>query len=287
MKIQTNYKISEETSFKCGGKASFYCEVEDIKEFCNLVKFHSGKLYVLGNGTKTLFSDNGFDGLVISTKKLNGMRFYSEEADGDEKLLLECECGVRFDDMHIFCAEKELGGLEFCAGIPASVGGAVIMNAGAFGDEIGRYVEKVEVFQDGSLKILHKNEISFSYRKSSLKNYFITKVWFVVAKSKKNVIINKQQLYLQKRFSSQPQGFANAGSVFKRSEGVVPAEIIDKLGLKGLREGGAMVSEKHAGFIVNTGNATASDIARLIDKIKTKVFAETGIVLEEELILVD
>ena len=161
------------------------------------------------------------------------------------------------------------------------------MNAGAFGDEIGRYVEKVEVFQDGSLKILHKNEISFSYRKSSLKNYFITKVWFVVAKSKKNVIINKQQLYLQKRFSSQPQGFANAGSVFKRAEGVVPAEIIDKLGLKGLREGGAMVSEKHAGFIVNTGNATASDIARLIDKIKTKVFAEMGIVLEEELILVD
>lgn len=283
MKIERNHFLSQETSFKCGGKASFYCEVEDIIEFCNLLKFHKGDLYILGNGSKTLCSDKGFDGLVISTKKLNNM-VVCQESD-KSPVLLECECGVKFDDLHKFCIKNELGGLEFLVGIPASVGGAVVMNAGAFGDETGNFVEKVEIFENNALKILDKSEINFSYRNSSLKNKFITKVWFRVAKSEKNDIINKQNHFLKKRSQSQPQGVANAGSIFKRKGDVIPSKIIDELGLKGLRVGGAEISTVHAGFIVNLGNATAEDVIQLINKVKERVLNERGIELENEIII--
>jgi len=279
MKIERNHYFSQETTFKCGGKAAFYCEVESITEFCNLLKFHKGELYILGGGSKTLCRDAGFDGLVISTKKLDKISICESET----ALLLECESGVRFDKMHEYCAENGLGGLEFLAGIPASAGGAAVMNAGAFGDEVGSYIEAVEVFEDGGLKILGKENLQFSYRNSSLKNKFITKVWFRVAKSQKNDIINKQNLFLARRAASQPKGLASAGSVFKRKGDVIPAKIIDELGLKGMREGGAAVSEVHAGFIVNLGNATADDVVRLIEKVRARVLAERGIELENEI----
>lgn len=277
MKIQTNYPLAKETTFKCGGKAKFYVEVENLAEFFNILKFHTGKLYILGGGSKTLCVDDGFDGLVISTKKLNSIQF-----DGD---LVMCECGAKLADLNAFCVKNNLTGLEFSMGIPASVGGAVCMNAGSFGGEIGNFVQKVEVFENFAPKILHHSELKFAYRFSSLKNKHISKIWFKLAKAKKCDIIRLQEFYLDKKTSTQPVCVGSAGSIFKRQGDVIPSKIIDNLGLKGRKIGGAEVSAMHSGFIINSGGATATDVINLIDVIKEKVKLECGITLEEEVII--
>ena len=277
MKILNSYPLSSETTFLCGGKARFYVEVNNLTEFENILKLHNGKYYILGAGSKTLCKDTGYDGLVISTKKLNKIELKNN--------LLYAECGTLLFDLHEFCLNNELGGLEFSYGIPGSVGGAVVMNAGAFGGEVSEFVEEVVVFENGKRKTLGKSEISFGYRTSSLNGKNIEKVAFRLFHSPSQEIRAKQQEYLKKRSISQPNSTASAGSVFKRSNNVIPAQLIEKLGLKGKKYGGAVISDKHANFIVNSGNATATDIEFLIDLIENKVYKEYNIKLEKEIII--
>ena len=279
MKILPNYPMSTETTFKCGGKAKWFCAVECIEEFINLLKLHKGKFFILGGGSKTLCKDSGYDGLVISTKHLEKIKF-----DGN---LVLCEAGVTFKILQNFCIKHGLSGLEWSAAIPASVGGAVVMNAGAFGGEFKDVVEKVEVFENGEKKILAKQDLVFSYRQSSLKGKVVMRVWLSLEQKTSVLVAERYQFYANKKTSAQPTSFGSAGSIFKRTENVIPAKIIDKLGLKGVKIGGAEVSTHHSGFIVNTGTATATDVLKLIDYIKATVVERCGIFLQNEIIVLE
>lgn len=278
MKILTNKSMANQTTFNCGGKAKYFVEVENFVEFENILKLHKGKYYILGNGSKTLCKDSGYDGLVISTKKL------STFSQNGEKII--ASCGAKLCEINAYCQKNGLSGLEFSYGIPASVGGAVVMNAGAFGDEIGNYVESVEIFENGKNVVLSKQNIVFSYRSSSLKNKNIEKVVFKLKYGDSKKIKEAQEMFWNKRKDSQPLEKYSAGSVFKRTENIIPAKIIDKLGLKGVKIGGAEISQKHSGFIVNNGNATATDVLSLINLIEEKA-SLLGISLEKELIVLE
>lgn len=279
MKIESNYPLAKETTFRCGGKARFYVEVNNDSEFFNLLKLHSGKLFILGAGSKTLCADSGFDGLVISTKKLNKIYF-----DGD---FVVCESGVKLFDLHHFCAENGFSGLEWSYGIPASVGGLAVMNAGAYGHEFCEVLEKVEVYQNKQKIIKDKSELEFGYRLSSLKNVPIFRLWLSLSKSSKKEVLEKQNFYHEKRLESQPVCYGTAGSVFKRINNIIPAKLIENLRLKGYTIGGAEISKKHCNFIVNNGFATATDIIKIINEIKAKVKVAYALDLKEEIIILE
>ncbi|MDD3232055.1 MAG: UDP-N-acetylmuramate dehydrogenase [Clostridia bacterium] len=278
MNIISSFPMSKVTSFKCGGLAKWFVCPDDLKDFESILKLHNGKkFYILGNGSNTLCPDDGYDGLVISTSNLKKIK-----KDGN---IVVCECGVNLFALNDFLRENGLGGLEWSYGIPGTVGGATIMNSGAFEKDISEFVEKVEIFDDGKVIVLDKNEISFSYRKSSLKDFPIFRVWLKLFFSEKETIKELQDFYFEKRNSKQPLNYPSAGSIFKRGEDFFPAEIIDKLGLKGYKIGGAQISEKHSGFIINQGEATATDIMKLINLIEDTVFNKKNIKLEREIII--
>ena len=279
MKILSNVPLKDKTTFKCGGTAKWYAEPADFLEFATLLKLHKGKLFVLGGGSKTICSDKGFDGLVISTQNLSKICF-----DGD---LVVCDAGVKFENLRGFCIKNALSGLEWSAGIPASVGGASVMNAGAFGHDFAESVEKVEIFENGKTRILEKKDISFSYRNSSLKNKIVFRVWLRLKKSSRQEVEEEFLKFAEQKQKNQPVCMGSAGSIFKRQENVIPAKIIDKLGLKGVKIGGAEVSTHHSGFIVNTGSATASDVLSLVELIRKTVQKKTGVVFENELIVLE
>lgn len=279
MNILSNYSLAKECTFKCGGNARWFCMVESLKEFENLLKLHQNNpLFILGNGSNTLCSDKGYSGLVICTKKLTGVRIEGE--------LVECESGVNLFKLNQILAENGLTGLEWSYGIPATIGGAAAMNAGSFGYEIGDFIEKIEVW-DGKIKVLNRENLNFSYRNSNLKGVVILKVWLRLKPGKTREITAKMQEYLQIKQQKQPLGYGSAGSVFKRKGEIIPAKIIENLGLKGFGIGGAEISEVHSGFIINKNGATATDIVKLVDFIKNKVKIEIGIDLEEEIILLE
>ena len=277
MKIQSNYSLANETTFCCGGKAKWFCAPQSFEEFANLLKFHKGKFFVLGGGSKTLCVDEGFDGLVISTKNLCKILRQNN--------VLVCDAGVRFATLQDYCIQHGLGGLEWTAGIPASVGGAVVMNAGAFSYEFSDSVLKVEVFENGQTKILEKKDIQFSYRNSSLKGKTVFRVWLELKPSLQQEVEKNFANFLATKNLHQPTCFGSAGSIFKRSADVIPAKIIDKLGLKGVKIGGAEISTHHSGFIINTGNATASDVLALIDLVQANAKKHIGVAFENEIII--
>ena len=279
MKILPNYPLSQETTFLCGGRAKWFCAVLNLQEFENLLKFHKGKFFILGGGSKTLCKDEGYDGLVISTKHLNKIGF-----DGN---LIVCEAGAKLSALKEFCVKNGLSGLEWSAGIPASVGGATVMNAGSFGKDFGEFVENVEIFEAGQRKILNKSQITFSYRNSSLKGKVVLRVWLKLNNIAPENVKKSYEYYFNKKTAAQPTSYGSAGSIFKRSENVIPAKIIDKLGLKGVKIGGAEISTHHSGFIINTGTATATDVLKLIDLIKKTTLEKCGKHLQNEIIVLE
>ncbi len=267
-------------SFGVGGKAKYFVIANSAKTLESIVK-RTNNFYIIGNGTNIVFP-NKYNGTIIKL----GSNFSKIKVSGNKVV---AGASTNLFLLNRALREKGLAGLEFTFGIPGSVGGAVIMNAGAFGDEIGNYVSKVKVF-DGK-KTYWTKDFDFSYRTSSLKkeNLVVLFVEFSLAKGKKKNIEAKQKEFFNKRKQTQPHGEKSAGSVFKRcfinGETVFPAKIIDKLGLKGAKIGDAQVSTKHAGFIVNNGSAKQSDIIKLIKIVKNKVKKETDIDLEEEIII--
>ena len=269
MNILSSYPLGNVTSFKCGGRADFYVEPNEMCEFINLLNLHKNKkLFILGNGTNTLCPDEGYHGLVIKTTKLNKIEILEEN---DAFSLVKCECGTSLFDLNDFLANNSLSGFEFSYGIPATVGGALIMNSGAFGDCVGNFVESVEIFKNSEITTVYKNQISFDYRKSSLKDCVVLNATFKFNKGNKVDILKKQKFILDKRNKLQPLNYPSAGSIFLKENGISPSKIIDNLGLKGTKIGGAEISCKHAGFIINSGGATATDILNLISLIESEV----------------
>ena len=284
VKIKYYEPMSLHTSFKCGGCAKFFYEIESIEDFVEVVKKCKNlkqKIFILGNGTNTLCVDSGFNGVVISTKNYNKINL---EKSGNITNI-ELESGASLYKLNKLLADIGIEGLEWSYGIPGTIGGAVVMNAGAYGQEIFNFVDYVVVYNRGKTKKIYKKNIKYTYRNGGLKGKIILRVGLKII-SKNSCCVRENQLYfMKKRLLSQPLDLPNAGSIFKRSGEIIPAQIIDNLGLKGVIIGGAKVSEKHAGFIVNFNNATASDIIELIQYIQKVVYDKLDIKLEEEIVL--
>lgn len=282
IKYLENESLSKHTSFKIGGPAKIFAKPSNIDEICQIIKFgkeNGVPLLVLGKGSNVLVSDDGIDGIVIHF----GSGF------GKIKLIDEdtvyCEAGTSLAALCNFALENELMGAEFAYGIPGSVGGAVFMNAGAYGGEIKDIIVYADhMDKDGNVGRFSGNELQMSYRHSvySGKNYLITGAAFKLEKGNKDEIKAKMDDFLSRRFDKQPMDKPSAGSTFKRPEGAFAAALIDQCGLKGYRVGDAEVSTKHAGFVVNMGNATCENVLQIIKDIQEKVKADTGFYLEPE-----
>ena len=241
------------------------------------------KHYILGNGSNTI-SPELYDGYIV--KLGSAFKKIKKLKSNKNCVRLEVGAGVNLFVLNQYLKEKEIGGLEWSFGIPASVGGATIMNAGAFDKEFGSFIESVKILKNG--KYVWQNNFSFSYRNSSFKkdNSIVVSVILKLYKSKKGVIENLQTEYLNRRKNTQPYNFASAGSVFKRMQKdgkiIYPAKIIDNLGLKGATIGQAEVSLMHAGFIINRGSATGEDYLALVKKIENEVREKLNLTLERE-----
>lgn len=273
------------TTFKTGGNASamiFPKDTQTLSEYLKGLYENGIRPFFLGNGSNLLVSDKGFDGVVIHTGGFDKI----ELSDGGE---VKCGAGVSLMRLCRFCLENSLTGLEFAFGIPGSVGGAVYMNAGAYGGEMKDVILSVShIDTEGHIGSFGADELDFSYRHSiySGKGYLITDAVLKLSKGSFDEIKRSMDDYLSRRKSKQPLEYPSAGSTFKRPVGHFAGALIEQCGLKGKSIGGAQVSEKHAGFIINKDDAAAKDITDLIKFVQDTVFDKTGVRLETEIIKV-
>jgi UDP-N-acetylmuramate dehydrogenase len=273
------------TTFRVGGQAEALYEAVDLevlkRVLAYLDKEHIPYL-VVGRGSNILVKDNGLEGLVIL---LGGSLARVEEKETDDISVL-AGAGLHLVELLSYCRSSGLGGLEFLSGIPGTVGGAVVMNAGAFGEEIASRVKEIHVVNTrGDLIIRDRSsELEFSYRKLNMeKGSVIVRVLFRLTSEAEGTVAKRISDYLKRKKESQPLEYPSAGSVFKNPPDDYAGRLIEKAGLKGKKIGGAMISEKHANFIVNTGGAKAKDILDLMYLAQETVKKETGIQLEPEI----
>ena len=266
---------------KTGGNAEVLVKLTNEQDLQNVIKYSNEnniELTILGNGSNVLISDNGIAGIVAITSDMNKI----ELLDGD---VISCYAGLTLKELTDFCIENSLTNLEFSCGIPGSVGGAIFMNAGAYGGEMKEVVQKVEVFTKAGEKKIYTNEqMEFSYRHSVIQETkeIISRVYFQMKKGNKEEIISKVEELNKMRADKQPLEYPSCGSVFKRPEGYFAGKLIQDAGLQGLTVGGAQVSKKHAGFMVNIDSATCEDYKNLIKEVQKKVLEDSGVELECE-----
>ena len=281
--LKENAPLKDQSTFKIGGKARYLFLPKNESELIDLIKFLDKKklrFLLFGRASNILFADEMKTDFIISTKLLNRREF-----SVDYTLI---ETGLSLRELCYQCAEKELSGLEGLSGIPGTVGGAVYMNAGAYGYSFSDAISEVIVYdrKKMSYRTFTKNACGFEYRKSSFmqQNEIILMVKLKLQKGNKEEILKSMKSYELKRAQRQPLNYPSAGSVFKKpSQDFYPAAIIEQLGLKGFCVGGACISSKHSGFIINTNHASANDVKCLIEHIREKVFEKTGIFLETEI----
>lgn len=283
-KIIYNEPMKNHTSFKIGGVADRFLIVdseEELKQAIEYAKEEKTKITIIGNGSNLLVKDKGIRGLVI---KINIQKIKIEKRE--DYVEIEVGSGYKMMSLAIKLKDEEIAGFEELSGIPGSIGGAIFMNAGAYGKEMKDIVISTKCMdKNGNVFELSNEEQSFSYRSSifNKNDYIILETKMKLQYGKKEDINKKMNEYKKARKEKQPIEFPSAGSSFKRQEGVITAKLIDELGLKGFIIGGAKVSEKHAGFIINDGNATAKDVIDLIEYIKKKVYEKYKIKIEEEI----
>ncbi len=280
--------MKKHTTFRVGGPAEYFVTVtstEELSETITLCNRYDIPWYVLGNGSNVLVSDKGVRGVVLH---LSG-EFTQYEINEDifkGKAEAVAGAGVLLSVFAIRIAKKGFTGFEFAAGIPGTVGGAVMMNAGAYGGEIKDCITKAEIItKDGERKILSAEELQLSYRHSILteEKGVITRAWFSFTVNSKLYILSNIEILSRKRKEKQPLEFPSAGSTFKRPDGNFAGKLIMEAGLRGFQIGGAAVSEKHCGFVINKDNATAADIFALIQYIIKTVEETSKIRLEPEI----
>jgi len=275
--------MSSKTSFKIGGPAElmlFPATPIELHSCIELCIEQDIKPFILGNGSNLLVKDSGLDGVVISTEKLLGITRVGDSS------LIYCGAGVKLSDLCVFAQKQGLSGLEFAYGIPGSAGGAAYMNAGAYGGEMKDIIAMIHYVDGVNLpRALSSEKCEFGYRSSIFmrNGWAIAGIFIQLQPGNPDEIKAKMDETTQKRKDKQPLEYPSAGSVFKRPEGHFAGGLIEQCGLKGKGVGGAQVSEKHAGFIVNAGGATASDVRALIALVQTVVEAETGVFLEPEI----
>lgn len=279
-----NESMSKHTSFKVGGPADLFIKVRSIENLqfvLNLAKENKIDIYILGNGSNILVTDKGIRGIVC---KIELDRF--ELSENGDVVFVTVGSGVKNAVLAQKLLNDEITGFEFASGIPGTIGGAIKMNAGAFGKEMKDIVVSTRYMDyRGNISDLTLDEHEFKYRDSIFHrhNYIILDTMLKLHKGNKKEILDKMEEYKNYRKENQPYDKPSAGSTFKRGEDYITAKLIDTCGLKGTKIGGAEVSDKHAGFIVNDGNATASDIIKLIDLVDKTVYEKTCKKIELEI----
>ena len=282
VEYKRNQLMSQYTSVRIGGRASVVVFPRTEQQLIDVARFLCDsdiKHKVIGRMTNILPCDGEYCGVLISTKKLNSYIL--------DSTVVKAECGTLLSPLLLSLARLGLGGAEGLCGIPGTVGGVIVSNAGAYGCEIGELVRSVRAYflRTDSIETLTREQCGFSYRNSVFSNgdSVILSVELELIKRAPDIIINEMGMIKRRRNDSQPIEYPSLGSVFKKVNGISAGQIIDRCGLKGLRVGGAMVSPKHAGFIVNTGGATAADFRGLVELVKSEVYRMRRIKLIEEI----
>jgi len=280
-KIRTEINLAAWTSFKIGGPARFFFEPGDLpslQEALICAKKAGVKVFILGAGSNILAGDSGIDGMVI---KLSGRDFKGMDNQGT---CLTGGSGLKLNQLILFAKDRGLSGLEFLAGIPGTLGGALAGNAGAWGKSIGERVREVSVLDyNGQPKLLAGRNLRFAYRKSNLNKYIILAAKLKLHAADKDKIAFKIKEYLLRRGKTRSNRLPNAGCVFKNPAGIPAGALIDACGLKGKTKGQALISKVHANFILNAGNAKSGDILSLLDLIQRKVKERFKISLQPEI----
>jgi UDP-N-acetylmuramate dehydrogenase len=278
---KTGALFRNHTWYGIGGEAKIMAFPKNENELCSLIvscRESGSDFFILGKGSNILVSDDGYDGCVIDMTRY----FLDISTEGK---ILRSGSGVTMEKLAFYAQSAGLTGLEKLSGIPGTVGGAVMMNAGCYNSEIADLISRVKVLDGNcSFSVLTRGEIDFGYRRSGLDGKIVTEVELSLEKADKNEIRKTMHEINLKRFEKQPYNYPSCGSVFKRPEGHFAGKLIEDCGLKGTAEGGAVISDLHAGFIINKGGATAKDVLKLIRIIKEKVFERTGVALNEEVI---
>ena len=278
--------MSRHTTFRVGGPAELFLEIRTASEIQKLLTFfqESGtKYFIVGNGSNLLVSDGGYDGAILHI----GEGFDKIGVVGEK---VRAQAGALLGRAALTAQQNSLTGLEFAFGIPGSVGGAAVMNAGAYGGEMSQVVSMVTGFTSDRDEVkLFNKELDFGYRKSILKQekIVVAEVEFCLSDGSPEEISMKMNDLTGRRRAKQPLEYPSAGSTFKRPEGHFAGKLIMDAGLKGLCVGGAQVSEKHCGFIINKGGATAADVRQLMKKVQDRVKEQSGVELEPEIICLE
>lgn len=280
--VKYDEPLKNHTTFQIGGKCIALIEpkkVEDIIEAIKICRENNLKFFVIGNGSNLLVPDDGYNGVIIKIKS----EFSNIQVEGE---CLIAHSGAKLSEVYTVAYENSLTGFEFASGIPGTIGGAIFMNAGAYGGEMKDIVESVEVLDldNYEVKELKNEELDFSYRKSIIqrKNYIVLTIKLKLKKGNKEEIKAVYEDLMERRNSKQPLNFGSAGSTFKRPEGHFASKLIEDAGLKGYHINDAWVSEKHSGFVVNKGNASYKEVMELIEYVQKVVFEKFGVKLEME-----
>ena len=280
--VRYDEPLKNHTTFKIGGNCIALIEpreVSDIVETIKICRENSIKFFVIGNGSNLLVPDEGYNGVIIKLKS----EFSTIQVEGEYLIV---NSGARLSEVYTVAYENSLTGFEFASGIPGTIGGAIYMNAGAYGGEMKDIVESVEVLDldNFELRELKNKELEFSYRKSIIqrRNYIVTTIKLKLQKGNKEKINAVYEDLRERRNSKQPLNFGSAGSTFKRPEGHFASKLIEDAGLKGYHINDAWVSEKHSGFIVSKGNASFKEVMELIEYVQKVVFEKFGVKLETE-----
>ncbi len=286
-KVESDVPMSEYTTFKIGGNARLMITPlsdEALAAVIKACKNEGIKPMLIGNGSNMLISDKGLNTVVINMCRPNGEMVLV--GDG----IIECDAGVTMSKLCNFALENGLSGLEFAFGIPGTAGGAAYMNAGAYGGEMKDVLVSCKhIDTDGNFGELSGDELSLSYRTSAYEynGFAITRLVLKLQKGNRDEIKAKMQELLQRRKDKQPLEFPSAGSTFKRPEGYFAGALIEECGLKGKSVGGAQVSEKHSGFVINKGGASSADVMNLIRLVQETVYKAKGVRLEPEVRLIE
>lgn len=256
--------------------------VQDTVRIC---RKHQIPFYIIGNGSNLLVSDEGYKGVMIEIGSKMSQVYLPDEKGDAKEAVLRAEAGISLSRLAMLAARKGLAGLEFAAGIPGTLGGGVTMNAGAYGGEIKQVIKSATVLDEhGEVRILEKEELDLGYRTSIIqkKGYGVLEASFRLEYGEEAAILEKVRDFNTRRREKQPLEYPSAGSTFKRPQGYFAGKLIEDTGLKGFQVGGAQVSTKHCGFVINTGDATAREVRQLIQEVDRRVFEKFGVHLEPE-----
>ena len=280
-KVKVDEPMKRHTTFRIGGPADYFLLPSSEEELSGILKICKNEelpYFILGNGSNLLVSDQGYEGVIIQIyKQMNRVEITENE--------IHAQAGALLSMIANRAMEAELTGFEFAAGIPGTLGGACVMNAGAYGGEMKDVLETVTVLtRDGDVKTLTKDELELGYRTSVIakKDYIVLSAVIRLENGKKEEIKAVMDDLKEKRITKQPLEYPSAGSTFKRPEGYFAGKLIQDAGLRGFQVGGAQVSEKHCGFVVNKDQATAADVMNLMNQVSDKVYEMSGVRLEPE-----